>query len=286
MTAESLAPVIQFASTRPMAPTTNRRTEIRICSVYPATKKATRRHSTNIQRPDGSWGVTCDTTYEINAAARDSYSLLACFDAMALMTGWSADGPKENTLTPGHIPVEIVATDLVNTWSAHTIAAKEGHGPGIGIIAGELPTAQELAHLRERQRQFFEWLVQDGHDKYLRGETKNITNIHRAAAHWLLGEAAQQLPWYPKMEQRQVKDCPRCAKQILAAALGCEHCSLDLIDWYEKYTHLTPDEAVSQFITNQRTAVATLPSPAKFFEPIPVAQDDQKDPREAGRPKK
>lgn len=284
MTAEASAPVISFASTRPVAPTASRRTEIRICSVYPVTRKATRRHSTNIQRPDGSWGVTCDTTYEITGAKRDSYSLLACFDALALMTGWSSDGPRENTLTPGHIPVEVVANDLVNTWSAHTIAAKEGHGPGIGIIAGEIPTDLELANLRERQRAFFEWLIQDGNDKYLRGETKNITNIHRSAAHWILGAAAEQLPWYPKMEQRQVKDCPRCAKQILAAALGCEHCSLDLIDWYEKYTHLTPDPAVSQFVTNHRTATPTQTTLTEAVKPVapPLAQ---KDPRTTGQPK-
>lgn len=281
MTAEMPTPVISFASTQPQAPTTNRRSEIRICSAYPVTKSATRRHSRNIQRPNGTWGVTCDTTYQIPAAPRDSYAILACFDAMALMTGWSPDGPKENTLTPGHIPVEVVSNDLVNTWSAHTIAAQDGHGPGIGIIAGELPTDAELAHLRERQRAFFEWLIQDGNDKFLRGETKNITNIHRQAAHWILGEAAQQLPWYPKMERRIVKDCPRCAKQILAAALGCEHCSLDLIDWYEKHTHLKPDEAVAQFVTSKRTAAIPMETviAGKAIEP-PL-----KDSRSAGQPK-
>lgn len=281
MTAEvAPTPVINFASTRPIAPTTNRRSEIRICSVYPVTKKAERKHSHLIQRANGTFGLALTTVYVLEAAPRDSYSLLACFDGLYAQTTFSPDGPRENTITPANIPVEVIASDLFNTWASHTIAAKEGHGPGIGIIAGELPTADELAFLREKQRAFFEWLVQDGNDKYLRGETKNITNIHRQAAHWLLGEAAQQLPWYPKMEQRQVKDCPRCAKQILAAALGCEHCSLDLIDWYSKYTHLTADPFVSQFLDAQRTALKPGdPVPPKAIEPA------LKDPRSAGQPK-
>lgn len=279
MTAAPPAPVINFAATQPIAPTVNRRSEIRICSVYPVTKTAERKHSHIIQRPDKSYGLALTTNYVLEGAPRDSYSLLACFDAFYAQTSFSPDGPRENSITPANIPVEVVATDLFNTWASHTIAAKEGHGPGIGIIAGEFPTAEELTFLREKQRAFFEWLVQDGNDKFLRGESKNITNIHRQAAHWLLGEAAQQLPWYPKMEQRQVKDCPRCAKQILAAALGCEYCSLDFIEWYEKHTHLTPDPAVAQFITNKRTATPIV-ADAPTLPPPPVA-----DSRSAGQPK-
>ncbi len=248
------APIINRAPTEPFAPTVKQRTEMRICSVYPVRKTAIRRHST-IKRlahnkPDGSpaYGLTCDTEYVIEAAPRDGYSILAVFDALQAMTGWSQDGPKENTLSPGHIPVDVVANDLVNTWAAQTIASKDGYKPGIGIIAGELPTEEELAKLREQQRAFFEFLVQCANDMHIGQESKNITNIHRHSAHWLLGEAAQQLPWYPKMEQRSVKNCPRCARQILSAALGCEHCSLDLIAWYERFTHLTPDPAVAQFL--------------------------------------
>ncbi len=247
---------ISIAATQPVAPTVKQRTEMRICSVYPVRKTAKRRHATIMARPlnrNGTapfptHGLTCDTEYVIEAAPRDGYSVLAVFDALQPITGWSQDGPKENTFVPGHIPVDVVANDLVNEWASQTIASKEGYKPGIGLISGELPTDLELVKLREQQRAFFEFLVQDANDKFLLGETKNITNIHRHSAHWLLGEAAQQLPWYPKMEQRSVKDCPRCAKQILSAALGCEHCSLDLVGWYERYTHLTPDAAVSRFM--------------------------------------
>lgn len=258
---------ISIAATQPVAPTVKQRTEMRICSVYPVRKEAKRRHATIVARPlnaDGSrpfptHGLTCDTTYIIEAAPRDGYSVLAVFDALQPMTGWSQDGPKENTITPGHIPVDVVASDLVNSWASQTIVSKDGYKPGIGIIAGELPTEAELAKLREQQRAFFEFLVQDANDKFLLGETKNITNIHRNAAGWLLGDAAQQLAWFPKMEHRQVKDCPRCAKQILSAALGCEHCSLDLVGWYERYAHLTPDSAVSRFLAQ---------IPVKVFEQL------------------
>jgi len=292
----SPAPVITFAPTHPVAPTTSERTEIRICSVYPVRKTATRKHA-NISKlpfnkPDGTpaYGLSCDTVYAIEAAPRDGYSLLAVFDALQPQIGWSQDGPRENTMIPGHIPVQIVANDLVNTWASQTIASKEGYKPGIGQIAGQLPTEAELSALREQQRAFFEHLIQDANDKFLRGETKNITNIHRHSAHWLLGEAAQQLPWYPKMEQRSVKDCPRCAKQILAAALGCEHCSLDLVGWYERYTHLQPDPAVAMFMSQipikafeqlapEKVTGSLLPSEMSGAAKLEQAMAKNKDPR-------
>lgn len=278
---------VSIAATQPIAPTVAKRTELRICSVYPVRMAARRRHATIIERPknrDGSTpypthGLTCDTEYALEAAPRDGYSVLAVFDALQPMTGWSQDGPKENTLTPGHIPVDVVANDLVNAWSSQTIVSKHGYKPGIGLIAGELPTEAELARLREQQRAFFEFLVQDANDKHLLGETKNITNIHRSSAHWLLGEAAQQLAWYPKMEQRSVKDCPRCAKQILSAALGCEHCSLDLVGWYERYTHLKPDAAVALFMAaipkevagrSEESAATRMEQAMKGKEPRPA----------------
>ncbi len=289
MTSQS---IVRIAPTQPVAPTVKQRTEMRICSVYPVRKAAKRRHATIVARPLNANGtapfpthaLTCDTEYVLEAAPRDGYSVLAVFDAMQPTIGWSQDGPKENTFTPGHIPVDVVANDLVNSWASQTIVSKDGYKPGIGIIAGELPTEAELNHLREQQRAFFEFLVQDANDKHLLGEMKNITNIHRHSAHWLLGEAAQQLPWYPKMEQRSVKDCPRCAKQILANALGCEHCSLDLVGWYERYTHLTPDPAVARFMAQipvpgagpgqsaipVDTAAAHFASAMKSKDPRPV----------------
>ncbi len=260
-------PVLAYATTKPLPMSTKDQTEMHICSVYPMAKRATRRHSTTSRRPDGKFAVSCDTVYTIPAAPRDSYSILAVYDAMTPIVGWSSDGPSQNTITPGHIPVRVVAEDLVQEWAGQTIASKEGHGPGIGIVAGDIPTPDELAYLRERHRSFCEWLVHDGNDKLLQGKTGNITNIHRLGAFWLLGEAAQQLSWYPKMDQRQVKDCPRCAKQILAAALGCEHCSLDLINWYEQYPHLTPDSHVSQFLENRNMAMAK--GPESFASAIP-----------------
>lgn len=253
MTAEVASkPVITIAPTQPVAPTTQTRTKITICSVYPVRKEAERRHATlrPLNNGTGKYGLTCTTVYALEAAPRESYATLTVFDALTPITGWSEMGSKENTLTPGHIPVQVVADDLANTWSAQTIASKDGYKPGIGQIAGDVPTEAELAHLRAQQAAFFRFMVDDGNDKLLRGETKNITNIHRNAAHWLLGEGARQLAWYPQNEQREVKDCPRCSRQILATALGCEHCSLDLVGWYDRYTHLTPDVFVAQFMAN------------------------------------
>jgi hypothetical protein len=229
-------PPIHTATTAPLMPHVSTHSgEIRICSVYPVERRAERRHKRH-------------TTYILPAAPRDSYSICRVFDTVELTTMWSEDGTSENRIMMSPIPVDVVANDLVYTWSGQTIAAQAGHGPGIGIIAAELPTDEELAKLREKQRQFFEWLVQDANDKHLTGRQKDITGTHRSAAYWLRGEAAQQLPWYPKEEHRAVKDCPRCARQILKNALGCEHCSLDLIDWYTKYPNLEPDPHVSQFL--------------------------------------
>lgn len=253
MTAE--VPVLSISSTRPIAPTVSETSEIRICSVYPVEKRAVRRHNRY-------------TEYVLHAAPRDGYALCAVFNTFELISQYQ-ETPigLEQTIIPGHIPVQVVATCLISEWSSQTIASKAGYGPGIGQIAGETPKPEELNYLREKQRKFFEYLVQDGNDKFLLGQTRDITNIHRHSAHWLLGEAAQQLPWYPKMEQRSVKNCPRCAKQILAAALGCEHCSLDLIEWYDKYPHQTPDPFVVQFLgtvrpVNLDETLKAIPAPA------------------------
>ncbi len=258
----AVAPVIHVSSTKPVAPVADagKKGEIRICSVYPLEKSAERRHKLY-------------TKYVLPAAPRDAYSLCIVFDTYEAISTWNENPTgKEQHITPGHIPVQVVADDLVSSWSHQTIASQKGHGPGIGQIKGDEPTEAELAHLRERQRAFFEWCIQDGNDKHLSGEQKNITHIHRCAALWLLGEAAQQLSWYPKMEQRTVKNCPRCAKQILEAALGCEHCSLDLIDWYTKYPNRKPDKFVALFLEEQRQAAMPVepPTQAKSKEPRQV----------------
>ncbi len=201
-----------------------------ICSIYPGPLRKRVRHN----------GITI---YEMPAAVRGSYSALTVYDTQEWCSRPDPTNGAQHWM-PMPIPARVVADDLVATWAGDTLGKKSGFAPGIDIIAGDKPTAAELKSLRDRQTALFDWYVKDAHGKHTRGQTNEITDIHRLAAKELLDKGVERLPWYPNTLFADVKDCVACGKQIEAKSKVCDKCQTNLVDWYLKYKINPEDDPV------------------------------------------
>lgn len=236
---------------------------VTICSIYPTALHKRVRHN----------GAT---NYRIEAAPRGSYATLAVYDTQEVIARIDpTDGTK--AYLPMPIPARVVAEDLVHSWADDTLGKRSGYSPGIAIIKGDEPTAEELQSLRDGQTALFQWYVMDANGKHIKGEGKEITDIHRLAAKELLDKGAERLPWFPKVDFALVKDCLACGKQIEARAKVCPDCGTNLVDWYIKY-NLDPkdDPAISEFMAKMgkpkaESKVPPVPEP-KSTEPKLVSK--------------
>ncbi len=243
-----------------------------ICSIWPQPLRATRRHN----------GVT---NYVIPAAPRGKYVLYKVFDTFERILRISNDtGDRE--FQPGFVPSAVVAECLVTSWADQLLGqsqrASSGEAAtargGIMIIAGDKPTEEELFQIQSQQESLARWYVKNGNDFNQQGKQTEITNIHRMMAEWLHGNAAKRLPWFHEQEMADIKSCPKCGEAINGSALSCRFCQIDLIAFYQKYTHIkveVKDPVVAAFIREMAEAqggeVATTgvipPPPPKSKEP-------------------
>lgn len=258
-------PVVGYAPTRPVDVVPHLQQVARmgrtICSIWPAAQRAQRKHN----------GLT---DYTLAAAPRGSYATLTVYDTQQWINIPNERSYRGN-IEPRPIPAQIVAEDLVATWGKDTVGAKSGFKPGIGIIAGEVPTVEELASLRAGQSNLFNWLIKDAMDKHNGGEGINISDMHRMAAKEMLDKGANSLVWFPVVDFSAVKDCIACARQIQATAIRCEHCTTMLPEFYDKYgLDLNADPAVKAFM--DRIKAGALAKSSKV---------EERDPRTAGQPK-
>jgi hypothetical protein len=271
MSTAVLGPVITHAPTRPVEVQPHLQQVTRghctIVSIWPAPLRTKRNHN----------GITW---YPMPAAPRGSYASLTVYDTQQWINRPREDR-MQGELEAKPIPARVVAECLVATWSGDTLGARSGFKPGIGIIAGDEPTAEELAALRSGQSSLFNWLITDAMGKHMSGEGVLISDMHRMAAKEMLDKGAERLPWYPTTDFAAVKNCIACGKQINENAIRCEHCTTMLPDFYLQYG-IDPvgDSAVRSFIERIQAAKA-IRVEAKVSEPEP-----EKDPRTAGQPKK
>jgi hypothetical protein len=206
-----------------------------ICSVYPGDLTHRLLHS-----PSGAGR----TNYFIPAVPLDdpsAYELLHVWDAWATTldtastlassmdtdsTGAGESG-KKYQLSP--VPSRTIAYDLVRHWAGDAPGARVGLTIGVGTIAGDVPSEEELASLRGIQSAYFRFLVEQAHTYHAQGLTKEITDYHRRALRWLGSEDA---PWYPKIERSIMKQCPACDERIKSTAVVCQHCRTNLPEYY------------------------------------------------------
>lgn len=273
-------PVVGYAPTRPVDVVPHLQQVARmgrtICSIWPAALRAQRKHN----------GLT---DYNLAAAPRGSYATLTVYDTQQWIN-IPNDRSYKGSIEPRPIPAEIIANDLVATWGNDTVGARSGYKPGIGIIAGDVPTPDELAALRSGQNNLFNWLITDANGKHMSGEGVNISDMHRMAAKEMLGNGAERLPWFPVIEFALLKECPACGKQTESKAKVCDKCHENIVDWYLKYNlDTTLDPVIDAFVKQNNlkkpqavtVAAEVVSSVAATPEP-----DTQKDSRAAGQPKK
>lgn len=201
-----------------------------ICSIYPGALRKRVRHN----------GLTI---YEIPAAVRGSFVTYQVYDTQEWCSRPDPTNGNQHWM-PMPIPARVVAEDLVATWAGDTLGKKSGFTPGITIIAGDQPTKAELKSLRDGQTALFDWYVKDAHGKHTRGQSNEITDVHRLAARELLDKGVERLPWYPNTMFADVKDCVACGKQIEAKSKVCDKCQTNLVDWYTKYKLNADDDPV------------------------------------------
>ncbi len=242
---------ITHAPTRPVDVTPQARQtwrgHVSIVSIYPGNLHKRVRHN----------GITI---YQLPAAPRGSYSLLRVYDTQEWL---SRPDPANGKLSwmPMPISAQVVADDLVATWANDTLGKRSGFSPGIGIIAGDDPTDKELADLRFSQSALFDWYIKDAHGKHTRGQTTEITDVHRLAAREMLDKGAERLAWFPTTIFAAVKECIACGQQIDAKSKVCDKCGTNLIDWYKKYNLSTDDDPVIAAFVNKING-------AKPFKPV------------------
>ena len=186
-----------------------------LASVFPIDVRVDRRHN----------GYT---TYVLPAAPKDGVSTLVVTGAI----DFGIDRTTEpETILERPVPVDVVADDLLRTFSTGQLGATDAAGPGICICAGDKPTAEEIAAIRTRQTLYFTDLVYSADLMFARGESKGILQIHREAAKWL---GVEGRPWVQELTPSSTKKCLACAETIQAQARVCKMCRTDLVEFAEK----------------------------------------------------
>jgi hypothetical protein len=100
--------------------------------------------------------------------------------------------------------------------------------PGIMIIDGLEPTAEELAYLAQQQRGYAEFMVHDAQQSAERHEWKKITDLHRCWAVWINYQPASgESNWTAKIGSEQIKQCVKCFERIDIRASICKTCKSD-----------------------------------------------------------
>ena len=207
----------------PLAPSAPRVDKVTICSVWPHPLEASLMH-----------GGGC-RVYKLAPAPRDGYSLCDCYNTYELCLDTQHD--DDNT-APGLVPKPLTAQQVVNIllrlWTLDVVTPGGGR-IGVAAIAGSKPTEAELAALRQQQLTHDQELVADADVLNISPAPQQRSRIgkrHRRALEDLGSPDPSAHPWYAAPYSGPRKDCPACAKPILAKALKCEHCQTSLPQFY------------------------------------------------------
>ncbi len=225
------------------------KTTVTICSVFFQPVSAKRDY-----RPfDGSGGYT-NTMFSIGACKRGEHKTLTVqnhFQRTYIGDGVYNDIPVYAEDLNG---VDGLASDLVKQWATHVIGGEIG-GPGIGIIAGEVPTPEEIQVLLDRQTPWCEFRCDQAEVDWLAGRKNNIDSNQRGCAVWLGKQ--DDYEWVSARGTTRNKPCPMCTKPILAQAVTCEHCH-NVVDFERYQQYLDKVEKLQH-----KVSATNLPGPLK-----------------------
>jgi hypothetical protein len=185
----------------------------------------------------------------------EGYILLRVYDTMQLVRDFMSD---EDRNVPMPIPAEIAAQSLVDIWTSGALGQASGYGPGIMLIIGETPTAEELEYVRDRQYNYDLALISDADQRWAQGDLRNITDSHRRAAR----SRGVEREWVKQIKRNQtLKDCGACGREILQSAIVCQHCHMNLVKFYEEMgiePDAMKDPAVANLIAQRKGAAVSI----------------------------
>ena len=180
--------------------------------------------------------------YVLEAAPRDGYSLLKVEDGAVHQPDFSSGDDRP----PGRIHVPQTGTEialgLVDKWTGHGMI---GAGQiDIALLPNEaiarfdadmrpVPSEEFLERLRKAQEpRAAAWVDKASDYHRTPGKSGGITEHMRDACRWLHGEAANRFDWMHAATMEANKKCVACGREILKAALACEHCQTNIPKFY------------------------------------------------------
>lgn len=208
--------------------TTNR---VTLCSISPIGFRATHKHLHAIVREDGEREIRNMREYVMPPVAKGKYELLTITDAFqrTLLPGAAS---ATNT-TPAPMNAIDIAQGLVGEWVLNGIDSNPTACLGLGILAGDEPTPQELTELNRIQTAYFEHLVSRAQQEYMAGNGSNyITQIHRLAADYL--GRASILEWCGAVTTDDMVPCIACGQMMNGAVTmhsGKDACGQNLLEY-------------------------------------------------------
>jgi hypothetical protein len=143
------------------------------------------------------------------------------------------------------VDAQSVANDVVFMYTHGMPGTDRGFTPGIMVMSGDTPTADELASVHARQTRFFEYLFNEAQGMSTHPDKSiNISDLHRTACEWL---GRFDVPWMKRAVHVSTKQCPACDETIRMSAKYCKECHTALDVWYES-RGLMPEKEDDPFV--------------------------------------
>lgn len=188
--------------------------------------------------------------YPLAAAPPDGYSKLVLSPTWTTLIDTSEDAAQSGSIQYKKVLIPArgdkgYARLIIKDLAGDAYSAQSGFTIGVGVIAGDDPTDQELSALRNGQRKMWEWLVRMADQWYNSGQDsqrKRISHPHQEAWQFLGSPDPGKHPWtISSFSHSDTKSCPACGDVIKSVARVCRHCSKDLVEFYLSHPHVPVD---------------------------------------------
>ncbi len=153
----------------------------------------------------------------IHKASNQYVAVLEIADAFENIPNPTKSDGMRMVFDSGPVSCTQIAENLEQTWGGNFIGLPDGAGPGIKIIAGTIPTQDELERLMEMQGRYYEFRLSQGDQLASENQWKEITREMRDAAAYL----GKERVW---ASGARTEDCPACGMQIPMGRAICHHC--------------------------------------------------------------